>query len=566
MYGRSGYQIFAQSTWLHRVMKSSNEHFSSAAKRALAKLTEHGEHPFYSYAIPDGMKDLKLFFESECRIQAAIAGNRTGKSAAKRQKEMCIAVGFDPRRPGYRYPFHVKNRQLLMWACCEPENVRDELRDLVKLIPKGIKYRAYWSRGDERIEFEPSELRPKGAIIKVKSYGMPRNEFQRDAVDVISFDEEPPEYIWVECQQRLLTTKGWTVISMTPVNGSVWLYEKLRQMKPEFRCLERGDFSWYSWSQYECPWIDRDELEKKAAELTEDEVLIRVRGVYHLLHGSAYFGTECLRIQYDRFSTKPTMSLTFSPKGTPFTEEWKDHAKGWKVWEEPVAFASYGIGADVGRGLGGDHDASTAVVINKMTGEVAATFHDNSIEPFDFGVELSFAGRYFNNAVVAHEVNFEGSAVLLALRDQAYPKIYLRETYGGQIQRREHSYGFLTSGPSKRAILQELSSALIRGGKDEYGGVIVRDADVLRELSNFGHLKKKTQGQHGLGALTGHDDRVMALAIAYQSLSQAPTGLPQGQKQFVRTHVQSMIDKAFEEKNNENSLEQEMPWYDESSF
>ena len=52
--------------------------------------------------------------------------------------------------------------------------------------------KVYRSHGDEHVRFPPSELRPHGAVIRIKSYGMSQDHFQFEAVDIVRFDEEPP--------------------------------------------------------------------------------------------------------------------------------------------------------------------------------------------------------------------------------------------------------------------------------------------------------------------------------------------------------------------------------------
>lgn len=522
---------------------------TSQVKRRLSSLErdENGQtHPFYAYRPNPRAKDQALFLTSETRTQAAIAPNRWGKSWMRRFKEICVAVGWDPMRPNYRFPFDAKVQPILIWTCCPPKNVRDELRDQISMIPPGIKYRAYWSRGEERIEFEPTPLRPRGAIIKIKSYGMPRDEFQRDAVHVISYDEEPPEYIWTECRQRLLTTKGWILISMTPVNGSVWLYEKLNGLREEYRGAQKGDFSWFSGTQFECSWIDTEDIEKNRADMTEDEYMIRVMGQYRLMTGSEYFRSDALDFHWHNFTREPEFTVEFSARGNATYQPWNESRKldgSWRIWELPMTGATYALGADVAEGVGGDY--SVATILNSGTGELVATFSSNMIEPFDFGVELGWIGRCYNTAVIAPEINKDGSAVLVALR--GYPRLYKRETFGGRIKNQSSSdYGWLTSSPSKRAALQELHAAVIRGTREEPGGIVIRDSLTINELRNFGYLKEHRRGSHGTGALTGNDDRVMSLAIAYQALSQAPVGMVYNQRIVHKNEARRLIEQDYE--------------------
>jgi hypothetical protein len=92
-----------------------------------------------------------------------------------------------------------------------------------------------------------------------------------------------------------------------------------------------------------------------------------------------------------------------------------------------------------------------------------------------------------------------------------YPRVCIRESFAGKIQSRLQQVGFRTSGDSKHAIIQDLRDAL------GDGILVMPDALTFEELTEFGYLKKDRGNAkaRGLGALKGHDDLVMSLAIAW---------------------------------------------------
>lgn len=433
----------------------------------------------------------------------------------------------------------------LVWVVCPPKNTRDELRDIEDMIPPGIQFRSFRSRGEERVEFEPTPLRPRGAIIKVKSYGMPREEFQRDAVHRIRFDEECPEGIWSECEQRLISTKGTLILTLTPINGTTWLWKKLRELKAEFYAQKSGDFSWFRFLVKDNPGVDFEEVKLRSQGLSEDEYAIRVEGQYILMSGSQFFSAEFLKKQWDLYSRNPIHEMVIDANGDATFLGWKEKRRGWSVWEKPTYGVSYAIGADVGRGKGGDY--SVAVILNCSSGAIAAMFSDNEIEPWEYGIEVMAAGRTYNDAVIAPEVNIEEGSMLHPLRQYGYPRIYRRKSYGGRIRDIQNTLGWYTDSKSKGSALEELRAAIKKGALEEPGGVMVYDAKTLDELGDFGHLKEKRPGAYGLGALTGHDDRVMALAIAWQAAKQAPASLVRSRHQFERSIIEQMEERAIAE-------------------
>jgi phage terminase large subunit-like protein len=66
-----------------------------------------------------------------------------------------------------------------------------------------------------------------GGFIEFMSYEQSTEKFAGTSRHFIHFDEEPPENIYNECLARLVDTNGKHWISMTPVEGITWVYEKI---------------------------------------------------------------------------------------------------------------------------------------------------------------------------------------------------------------------------------------------------------------------------------------------------------------------------------------------------
>ncbi len=469
-----------------------------------------------------GMRQLQGFLFSEATTQSTPGPNRGGKTRSRMQKLISISLGFDPLRPGYEFPFDASRGPIIIWSCVPAKNTRTELMDLQRLIPPGYKYKLFTAKGDERIEFDPTPMRPHGCVIRIKSYSMPVDQFQREAVHVISLDEKCPQYIWDECRMRLISTSGWMILAMALYDLELWLYEKNKKFAPEYRALLDGPFAWYSWYQSNCPWLNQSRAAEEAEGLGEDERAARTFGDPKLLTGSSYFKpTETISELWKKHSRSPVHSLKFTYDGKPSVGEYAGR-KGWRLWDVPQAGYTYAIGADVAEGLGGDHDSSTAHVYCLDTSEVVAVFEDNTIEADEFGLELLLAGRFWNAATIAIEVNVERAATHHWLKQHGYPRIYKRMTFGGRIDNQQESHGWYTDSRSKNWALEDLRKSLKSAHEEKEGGVILYDSATYEQISDFGYLRERRHKAHGLGALSGHDDLVMSLAIALQAASQAP--------------------------------------------
>jgi len=99
-----------------------------------------------------------------------------------------------------------------------------------------------------------------------------------------------------------------------------------------------------------------------------------------------------------------------------------EQADGLTIWEQPDPTRHYLIAVDVAEGTAqGDLDA--ACVYDRATWEQVAELHGRW--PLEvYAAKLDALGRRYGNALLAVERNNHGHAVLLKLRDLAYPTLY----------------------------------------------------------------------------------------------------------------------------------------------
>lgn len=201
------------------------------------------------------------------------------------------------------------------------------------------------------------------------------------------------------------------------------------------------------------------------------------------------------------------MEMELIDKGTPLSpklELLEVEGSPLKIWEKPEANASYVIGADVAEGTGGDY--SVATVMNTETSKTVARWRGDA-EPYEFGEILEQLGRFYNDALIACEINNHGLTAVQRLRDLHYPHLYRREA--GLDERMEEftsHLGWKTDRRTKTLMINGLAEAILNGK------IIDKDKTFILECMSYViDDRGRTNAQVGQ-----HDDTVISTAIALQ--------------------------------------------------
>lgn len=194
-----------------------------------------------------------------------------------------------------------------------------------------------------------------------------------------------------------------------------------------------------------------------------------------------------------------------------------------KVWELPIKAdpnkhlppAKYVIGVDVSEGKLNledpkkQNDYSVIDVMRQDNLKTVARWRGH-IDPDLLGGVVFALGKFYNEALVAVEVNNHGLTTVQSLRNKFYRNLYMRETSEEhQFQERTATMGWQTNRKTKPLIINNLVQAI----RD--GDIIDLDIVFIRECMTYirddqGH----TNAQEGM-----FDDTVMAKAIALQMSS-----------------------------------------------
>lgn len=183
--------------------------------------------------------------------------------------------------------------------------------------------------------------------------------------------------------------------------------------------------------------------------------------------------------------------------------DWWPHQDGMiRIYEHPDSRTPYVIGADT-KGEGKDFFA--AAVINNITGQVVATLHRGFRNSTEFAHQVYCLGRYYNNALVGVEMNFNTHPIEELTR-LGYTHQYVRKVYDTYTGKHQERYGFRTDGNTRPLIISKFVDLV-----DNHIDWLV-DARLLGECLTFVEDdNNRPDAESGK-----HDDLLFAHMIAYE--------------------------------------------------
>src|SRR5262252_540752 len=238
-----------------------------------------------------------------------------------------------------------------------------------------------------------------------------------------------------------------------------------------------------------------------------------------IVSGLPAFPRDVLTAQYDAMREPATRAFVGEmatgadpPKPVPFRNGCL------RRYVEPVASHEYTLGADPSSGIMGG-DPAAAVVFDRTVGELVCVWQGH-LAPVAFAVVLDALGRYYNEAILAPELNAgHGFSVIEELKMHRYPKLYVWQRVDKVTHSVTNFYGWSTSYRTRPLLIDALRHALAEQT------ILIRDPATLLELLNFQYLEVGGRAE-GQGS---HDDLAMATMIAYRVHIEYPieaTGLP----------------------------------------
>lgn len=192
----------------------------------------------------------------------------------------------------------------------------------------------------------------------------------------------------------------------------------------------------------------------------------------------------------------------------PIDRKWGDLF----IWEAPLTGFKYTMGVDTAEGGGGDN--AVIQVLNAHTGEQAGEFCSSAIKPDELaGIALAIA-KHYNNAFIVPEINSSGISFVDHIKTK-YLNVYRREVVDKRTRETTSAMGWRTTGVTKPRLVNDLEEAT----REEY--IKINSVECLKEMRTF--VRSEEPGTHGFGAEgNNHDDRVIALGLAYQGIKFMP--------------------------------------------
>jgi hypothetical protein len=194
------------------------------------------------------------------------------------------------------------------------------------------------------------------------------------------------------------------------------------------------------------------------------------------------------------------------------TDPHEDKA-GFHIWSPYNPSHRYALGADTGKGNGGDHSTSVLFDFSPMPARQVASYANNLIPADLFAYELKRQGDMYGTCLIAPEKNSEsGGSCLTTLKMLYPPDMIYRQVPHDRITDKPLTSGELgweTNTATKYTILNDFRTAL------EDGHLVINDKRILLECRSFTHTDADDLGRNRQGHFTNHFDLLMAAAIAW---------------------------------------------------
>lgn len=354
---------------------------------------------------------------------------------------------------------------------------------------------AFWKDGISSIQAALGEAFTKNCIKIYESTANGYNDYQKmwdSGVHINCF------YEWwrtKEYRLKFFSEEAKAEFEAFIDSKNEWINERLRWLRDE-KHLDTEQLYWY-FKKYE-GFLDKDKI-KQEYPCTPREAF--------LLSGKNVFNTTILlnRLEHIEPPLK-TGYFRYDYDGLKISKiEWvNDKVNGYiniyKLPNVPV-FTSYAIGGDT---AGDGSDSFVGQVVDAKTGDQVAVLK-HQFDADQYTKQMYCLGAYYKWALLGIEVNFD-TFPIMELQRLGYPNQYVREavdTYTGKTEKR---FGFKTTSLTRPTIISRLQ-VVVR----EHSNTL-NDKETIEELLTIiKNEKGKAEAPEG-----GHDDLMMALAIAHQ--------------------------------------------------
>lgn len=244
-------------------------------------------------------KHLEVFEATQDHSEIVfMAGNRCGKTFSSAYQ---VALHLTGRYPSW-WQGRRFSRPIKAWACgktgattrdiVQKELLGERLEIGSGTIPKEciLEWKAKPGIPDG-VETVTVKHKTGGqSVLTFKSYDSSVAAFVGTAMDLIWLDELPDDpKIYLECQVRLMTTKGISIVSATPDKGlSQTVLAFWQDGRVQWGPSEDGHKYFVNMTWDEAPHLDKDEQERLMAQMLPHEREAKIKGIPYLGAGQVY--------------------------------------------------------------------------------------------------------------------------------------------------------------------------------------------------------------------------------------------------------------------------------------
>ena len=218
------------------------------------------------------------FHHADTKGRLYIGGNRSGKSYASVAEDVWWLTNTHPYIETPEAP--IRGRVVTVDFVYGLEQIIIPLFKI--LTPKRFLKNGSWDESYSK-QYRTLTL-TNGSTCEFMSYEQDTEKFAGTSRHFVHYDEEPPLHVFNECNARLVDTNGRWWISMTPVEGLTWTFEKVYEVgkaNPKRIHITEADM-------LDNPHITPEAAEDYLSGLDDDERKAREHGTYVQLGGLVY--------------------------------------------------------------------------------------------------------------------------------------------------------------------------------------------------------------------------------------------------------------------------------------
>ena len=193
-----------------------------------------------------------------------------------------------------------------------------------------------------------------------------------------------------------------------------------------------------------------------------------------------------------------------------------------KLWVKPdqegkMPPSKYKVGADISSGKAGTYTSnSTLSVTNQMTGEQVAEWAANNCPPAKFAYVAVALCRWFDDAELIPEVNFEGGFLDVLLDEIGYENVYYREVEIPGVHVKTNKAGYwMKNDDVKLGLFEALQAAIIERAYTPRSEIMLKESKEYEwRAGKIVHVASEKSEDDAAKGKT-HADRVIGGALSW---------------------------------------------------